>query len=33
LSLTPDEALRNYVNLVGADLTRTAHATSLVPAG
>jgi N-acetylglucosamine-6-phosphate deacetylase len=31
-SLTPDEAMRNYVGLVGADLTRTAHATSLVPA-
>ena len=31
-SLTPDEAMRNYVRLVGADLTRTAHATSLVPA-
>lgn len=31
-SLTPDEAMRNYVKLVGADLTRTAHATSLVPA-
>jgi len=31
-SLTPDEAMRNYVQLVGADLTRTAHATSLVPA-
>jgi N-acetylglucosamine-6-phosphate deacetylase len=31
-SLTPDEAMRNYITLVGADLTRTAHATSLVPA-
>ena len=31
-SLTPDEAMRNYVTLVGADLTRTAHTTSLVPA-
>ena len=31
-SLTPDEAMRNYVRLVGADLTRTAYATSLVPA-
>ena len=31
-SLTPDEAMRNYVRLVGADLSRTAHATSLVPA-
>jgi N-acetylglucosamine-6-phosphate deacetylase len=31
-SLTPDEAMRNYVRLVGADLTQTAHATSLVPA-
>jgi N-acetylglucosamine-6-phosphate deacetylase len=31
-SLTPDEAMRNYVTMVGADLTRTAHATSLVPA-
>jgi N-acetylglucosamine-6-phosphate deacetylase len=31
-SLTPDEAMRNYVALAGADLTRTAFATSLVPA-
>lgn len=31
-SLTSDEAMRNYVGLVGADLTQTAHATSLVPA-
>lgn len=31
-SLTPDEAMRNYVKLVGADLTRTAYATSFVPA-
>jgi N-acetylglucosamine-6-phosphate deacetylase len=31
-SLTADEALRNYIRLVGADLNRTAHATSLVPA-
>lgn len=31
-SLTPDEAMRNYVSLVGVDLTRAAHATSLVPA-
>jgi N-acetylglucosamine-6-phosphate deacetylase len=31
-SLTPDEAMRNYVSLVGADLTQTAHAASLVPA-
>ena len=31
-SLTPDEAMRNYVTMVGADLTRAAHATSLVPA-
>lgn len=31
-SLTPDEAMRNYMSLVGADLTSTAHATSLVPA-
>jgi N-acetylglucosamine-6-phosphate deacetylase len=31
-SLSPDEAMRNYVSLVGADLARTAHATSLVPA-
>ena len=31
-SLTPDEAMRNYVSLVGADLTQTAQATSLVPA-
>jgi N-acetylglucosamine-6-phosphate deacetylase len=31
-SLSPDEAMRNFVTLVGADLTRTARATSLVPA-
>lgn len=31
-SLMPDEALRNLVSLVGVDLTRAAHATSLVPA-
>jgi N-acetylglucosamine-6-phosphate deacetylase len=31
-SLSPDEAMRNFVTMVGADLTRTAHATSLVPA-
>ncbi len=31
-SLTSDEAMRNYVKMVGADLTLTAHATSLVPA-
>ena len=31
-SLTPDEAMRNYIRIVGADLTRAAHATSLVPA-
>lgn len=31
-SLVPDEAMRNYVKVVGADLTQTAHATSLVPA-
>lgn len=31
-SLTPDEAMRNLVSLVGVDLTRAAHATSLVPA-
>ena len=31
-SLVPDEAMRNYINIVGADLTQTAHATSLVPA-
>jgi N-acetylglucosamine-6-phosphate deacetylase len=31
-SLTPDEAMRNYVRLVGADLAQAAHATSLVPA-
>ena len=31
-SLTPDEAMRNYVGMVGADLTRAAHAASLVPA-
>ena len=31
-SLTSDEAMRNYVSMVGADLTQTARATSLVPA-
>lgn len=31
-SLTPDEAMRNYVGMVGVDLTRAAHAASLVPA-
>ncbi len=31
-SLTPDEAMRNYVRLVGADLVQTARATSAVPA-
>ena len=31
-SLTSDEAMRNYDKMVGADLTLTAHATSLVPA-
>lgn len=31
-SLTPDEAMRNYVRLAGVDLTAAAHATSLVPA-
>ncbi len=31
-SLTPDEAMRNYVRLVGASLTQAAHASSLVPA-
>jgi N-acetylglucosamine-6-phosphate deacetylase len=31
-SLTPDEAMRNYISLVGVDLTHAAHATSLVPA-
>ena len=31
-SLTPDEAMRNYLRLGGADLVRAAHATSLVPA-
>lgn len=31
-SLTPDEAMRNYVSVVGAGLTQTAHASSLVPA-
>lgn len=31
-SLTPDEALRNYITLAGADLTQAAHAASLVPA-
>lgn len=31
-SLTSEEAMRNYVSMAGADLTRAAHATSLVPA-
>jgi len=31
-SLTPDEAMRNYVRIVGADLVQAAHASSLVPA-
>ena len=31
-SLVPDEAMRNYVRMVGADLTQAAFATSLVPA-
>ncbi|MBD3625147.1 MAG: amidohydrolase family protein [Rhodobacteraceae bacterium] len=31
-SLTPDEAMRNFLHLGGADLVRAAHATSLVPA-
>lgn len=31
-SLTPDEAMRNYMRLAGVDLARAAHATSLLPA-
>ena len=31
-SLTPDEAMGNFITLGGADLVRTSHATSLVPA-
>ncbi|SMY08879.1 N-acetylglucosamine-6-phosphate deacetylase [Flavimaricola marinus] len=31
-SLTPDEAMGNFMSLGGADLVRTSHATSLVPA-
>ncbi|MCZ4345567.1 amidohydrolase family protein [Devosia neptuniae] len=31
-SLTPDEGLRNYMAMAGADLVRAAHAASLVPA-
>lgn len=31
-SLTPDEAMANFMSLGGADLVRTSHATSLVPA-
>ncbi len=31
-SLTPDEAMRNYVRMGGTDLVGAAHATSLVPA-
>ncbi len=31
-SLTPDEAMANYLKLGGADLVRASHATSLVPA-
>lgn len=31
-SLTPDEAMRNYISMAGVDLVRAAHATSLVPA-
>ena len=31
-SLTPDEALRNYLRFSGRDLVQVAHATSLVPA-
>lgn len=31
-SLTPDEAMRNYIRLAGASLAQAAHATSLVPA-
>lgn len=31
-SLTPDEAMGNFISLGGADLVRASHATSLVPA-
>lgn len=31
-SLTSDEAMRNYLNMAGADLVQAAHAASLVPA-
>lgn len=31
-SLTPDEAMANFMSIGGADLTRTSHATSLTPA-
>ena len=31
-SLTPDEAMRNYLKFSGKDLARVANATSLVPA-
>jgi N-acetylglucosamine-6-phosphate deacetylase len=31
-SLTPDEAMRNYLRFSGKDLVQVAHATSLVPA-
>ncbi|WP_306118957.1 MULTISPECIES: amidohydrolase family protein [unclassified Roseitalea] len=31
-SLTPDEAMRNYMKMGGADLVQASHATSLVPA-
>lgn len=31
-SLTPDEGMRNYIELAGADLVQAAHAASLVPA-
>lgn len=31
-SLTPDEAMGNFMSLGGADLVRSSHATSLVPA-
>lgn len=31
-SLTPDEGMRNYIDMAGADLVQASHAASLVPA-
>jgi len=31
-SLTPEEGMRNYIEMAGADLVQAAHAASLVPA-